>query len=237
MLPRRGGGLGEGSRTYLPPLLAGPALRVKHHHCRRERGRGRKDVRSARPPPPRPSGALGPQVPSLPTLVPPTGVGLGEGVEVQQVSRERDKQTDSEWIILEPTTGTLPRGGHLGRHGVQITPPSPVTTPCRGPALSAPWTTPEISALELFLCGLDASRLPPRAQERGLAPRTLPSWGADPTGSPQPIPSSLRLSPLLWLGLFKETPSPRPLATPLSLHPRFSPAPILLLLGSTPCSR
>ena len=105
-----------------------------------------------------------------------------------------------------------------------------------GPALSAPWTTPEISAQELFLCGLDASRLPPRAQERGLAPRTLPSWGADPTGSPRPIPSSLRLSPLLWLGLFKETPSPRPLATPLSLHPRFSPAPILLLLGSTPCS-
>ena len=52
VIPRGGSGLAEGSRTYLPPLLAGPALRVKHHHCKRERGRGGKDFRSARTPSP-----------------------------------------------------------------------------------------------------------------------------------------------------------------------------------------
>lgn len=52
VIPRGGSGLARGSRTYLPPLLAGPALRVEHHHCRRERGRGGKDFRSARTPSP-----------------------------------------------------------------------------------------------------------------------------------------------------------------------------------------
>lgn len=84
----------ERTRTDLPPLLAGPGLRVKHHHCRQERGRGGKDVRSFRSLPPRCSVAPAHQVPhSHPTLVPPTGVGLGEGVEVQQVPRESNRQT------------------------------------------------------------------------------------------------------------------------------------------------
>lgn len=50
MIPRSSSGLEEDSRTHLPPLLAGPALRVKHHHCRREWGRGEKDVRSVHTP-------------------------------------------------------------------------------------------------------------------------------------------------------------------------------------------
>lgn len=51
-IPGGSSGLKEDSRTHLPPLLAGPALRVKHHHCRREWGRGEKDVRSVCTPSP-----------------------------------------------------------------------------------------------------------------------------------------------------------------------------------------
>lgn len=100
MLPRHGGGLGEGSRTYLPPLLAGPALRVKHHHCRRERerGRGGKDVRSARLPlAPTPPPPLAPQVLSDPKFPPsrPWCRLLGSDLEkVSRSSRLLEKETN-----------------------------------------------------------------------------------------------------------------------------------------------
>ena len=121
MLPRRGRGLGEGSSTYLPPLLAGPALRVKHHHCRRERGRGRggKDVRSARRPLP------APQVLSDPKFPPsrPWCRLLGSDLEkVSRSSRFLEKETDGQRVdhpgahCRYPTQRWAPREAQGSNH-------------------------------------------------------------------------------------------------------------------------
>lgn len=84
-----------GSACKAPPLRAGAGA-----------GEGKTSGPSA--PPPRSSVAPAHQVPPHPALVPPTGVGLGEGVEVQQVPRKSNRQMDRGRVILKPTASILP---------------------------------------------------------------------------------------------------------------------------------
>lgn len=92
---RRGSGLKRGSRTHLPPLLAGPGLSVKHHHC----GWGRKmEGHQAGPhPSAAPTCPLGhTRIPSSPSQ--PRSLLLGSDLEkVSRSSRfleKSDRQTD-----------------------------------------------------------------------------------------------------------------------------------------------
>lgn len=77
-VPGSGPELGWGSGTHLPPLLAGPALRVKHHHCGWRQG---KRARQVGPHPSLPHPLLHPGF-LLQALELLTGVRLGECIQV-----------------------------------------------------------------------------------------------------------------------------------------------------------
>lgn len=91
VIPGGSSGLGEDSPTHLPPLLAGPALRVKHHHCGREQGQGR-ERRQVRPHPlPAPQSHPRTKFPRTP----PWCRLLGSDLEkVSRSSRFLEKATD-----------------------------------------------------------------------------------------------------------------------------------------------